>query len=196
MSRLYIRILLLFALVLIGVRCAWLQAHLGFGGQPAVAEQPQETPPISLEGPALRALTVAAADLLALRHAEVSPPVDARHIPLADAGLFRTPATPDAGDLLALAADAGSLPPSDPDAGFLPLPEVNVEQDPYAITHCLLSLENYDVEVRAALDRYLIHFQPNIDRCTGSHGARVFGGDADYEISRTDFTILKRDFGE
>jgi hypothetical protein len=141
----------------ISVSCAWMREVFSPAESVRTQGTPVALPPISLEGPVIRAVTVAANDFMALRQSEVPP-------------------YPDAGEPKHAMTGAG-------DEG-------------YAIGRCLSRLENYDVRIHETEDRFLIHFQPNIDRCTGKPGERIFGGDSDYEVSKKDFTVMKRDFGE
>ena len=140
-----------------GMGCARLQELPSPAESVRTQGTPVALPPISLEGPVIRAVTVAVNDFMALRQSEVPPY---------------------------------------PDAGEPKHAMTGVGDEGYAIGRCLSRLENYDVRIHETEDRFLIHFQPNIDRCTGKPGARIFGGDSDYEVSKKDFTVMKRDFGE
>ena len=67
---------------------------------------------------------------------------------------------------------------------------------PDELVSCLSRTEAYDAQVvREADDRWTIYVRPQAERCFDG-GARLKGGDAKYEISKKDFSIISAEFGE
>jgi hypothetical protein len=71
-----------------------------------------------------------------------------------------------------------SLPAqSNPDAGI--------------VHQCLARWENYEIAIKEGEDRYFVSVQPRIGDCVEG-GERLIGGGGAYEVSKEDFSILKK----
>ena len=101
---------------------------------------PTPTPPMWIQGPILRAASVAVSDLLAATQGET--------------------ASPKASEL----------------------------------QRCLGRMESYDVRIHETPERYALYVRPSIERCIKDDPGSLRGGDAEYEISKLDFSIASRSF--
>lgn len=68
------------------------------------------------------------------------------------------------------------------------------EPDPFSV--CLTKPESYDVQIITEDDlRYVIYVKPIGERCAEG-GAALKGGDAKYEVLKSDFALLSAEYGE
>ena len=169
--------------------------------------------------------TLAAAGDLAAREAPDAgelvavTPVDSD---VGDAGDLAAREAPGAGELVAAtpAAFIGSTEASPPDAGVSlgEAPPVELQGPLFKAAsvaaadlmarraqsaanapvvldsmRCLGRIESYDITVHPQNDRYLVYIRPVAGRCVRGH---LKGGDATYEISKADFRILRKDYGQ
>jgi hypothetical protein len=63
------------------------------------------------------------------------------------------------------------------------------------VHQCLARVENYQISVWEGVDRYFVRVLPRIGGCIEG-GDALKGGGANYEMSKRDFRILRRDYME
>lgn len=64
------------------------------------------------------------------------------------------------------------------------------------LQRCLARMENYDVRIFETPDHYALYVRPSLERCVKDDDEALKGGDAEYEVSKDDFRILNKSYGE